>query len=54
MGWQATVVVRDLWSTSHRGGALDLVDKRTFDGRLQMLECVPTVLDGPPGVGSES
>ncbi len=34
--------------------ALDLVDKRTFDGRLQMLEYVPTVLDGPPGVGGES
>ena len=30
--------------------ALDLVDSRTFDGRLQLLEYVPTVLDGPPGV----
>jgi len=30
---------------------LDLVDRRTFDGRLQLLEYVPTVLDGPPGVG---
>ncbi|MBB4934752.1 dihydrofolate reductase [Lipingzhangella halophila] len=30
---------------------LDLVDSRTFDGRLQLLEYVPTVLDGPPGVG---
>lgn len=29
--------------------ALDLVDHRTFDGRLQMLEYVPTVLDGPRG-----
>jgi dihydrofolate reductase len=29
--------------------ALDLVDRRTFDGRLQLLEYVPTVLDGPPG-----
>ena len=28
--------------------ALDLVDSRTFDGRLQLLEYVPTVLDGPP------
>ena len=34
--------------------ALELVDKRTFDGRLQLLEYVPTVLDGPPGVGSEA
>ena len=31
--------------------ALDLVDSRTFDGRLQMLEYVPRVLDGPPGLG---
>ena len=28
--------------------ALDLVEARTFDGRLQLLEFVPTVLDGPP------
>jgi dihydrofolate reductase len=32
--------------------ALDLVESRTFDGRLQLLEYVPTVLDGPPGVGN--
>lgn len=31
--------------------ALDLVEHRTFDGRLQLLEYVPTLLDGPPGVG---
>ncbi|MCU1445595.1 MAG: deaminase [Cryobacterium sp.] len=29
--------------------ALEMVDSRTFDGRLQLLEYVPTVLDGPPG-----
>lgn len=28
--------------------ALETVDHRTFDGRLQMTEYVPTVLDGPP------
>ena len=28
---------------------LDLVQTRTFDGRLQLLEYVPTVLEGPPG-----
>ena len=28
--------------------ALDMVDSRTFDGRIQLLEYVPTVLDGPP------
>jgi dihydrofolate reductase len=33
--------------------ALDLVESRTFDGRLQLLEYVPTVLDGPPGVSDE-
>ncbi|CAM3774278.1 dihydrofolate reductase family protein [Occultella aeris] len=27
---------------------LDLLDHRVFDGRLQMLEYRPTVLDGPP------
>ncbi len=31
---------------------LDLVETRTFDGRLQLLDYVPTVLDRPPGVGS--
>jgi dihydrofolate reductase len=29
--------------------SLDMVGSRTFDGRLQLLEYVPTVLDGPPG-----
>ena len=29
--------------------ALELVGSRTFDGRLQLLEYVPTVLTGPPG-----
>jgi len=28
---------------------LELVESRTFDGRLQLLDYVPTVLDGPPG-----
>ncbi|TSE15632.1 deaminase [Arthrobacter sp. KBS0703] len=31
--------------------SLDMVDSRTFDGRLQLLEYVPTVLSGPPGSG---
>ena len=31
--------------------SLDLVGNRTFDGRLQLLEYVPTVLAGPPGAG---
>ncbi|MPZ48042.1 MAG: deaminase [Dehalococcoidia bacterium] len=30
--------------------ALDMVANRTFDGRIQLLEYVPTVLSGPPGV----
>jgi dihydrofolate reductase len=28
--------------------ALEMVDSRTFDGRIQLLEYVPTVLSGPP------
>ncbi|WP_106815579.1 dihydrofolate reductase family protein [Microbacterium timonense] len=29
--------------------ALELVEARTFDQRIQLLEYVPTVLEGPPG-----
>jgi hypothetical protein len=29
--------------------ALDMVNSRTFDGRIQLLEYVPTVLAGPRG-----
>ena len=29
--------------------ALELLDSRTFDGRLQLLDYRPTVLTGPPG-----
>ncbi|MFE4541147.1 dihydrofolate reductase family protein [Arthrobacter sp. NPDC056727] len=32
--------------------ALEMVDSRTFDGRLQLLEYVPTVLNGPPAAGT--
>jgi dihydrofolate reductase len=32
--------------------SLDMVSSRTFDGRLQLLEYVPTVLVGPPGTGT--
>jgi dihydrofolate reductase len=31
--------------------SLEMVDSRTFDGRLQLLEYIPTVLNGPPGSG---
>jgi dihydrofolate reductase len=31
--------------------ALELVNHHTFDGRLQLLEYIPTVLDAPPGAG---
>jgi dihydrofolate reductase len=30
--------------------ALKMIDSRTFDGSIQLVEYVPTVLDGPPGV----
>ena len=29
--------------------SLELVNSRTFDGRLQLLEYIPSVLAGPPG-----
>jgi dihydrofolate reductase len=29
--------------------ALDMTSSRTFDGRIQLVEYVPRVLDGPPG-----
>jgi dihydrofolate reductase len=28
---------------------LEMTDSRTFDGRIQLVEYVPTILDGPPG-----
>ncbi len=31
--------------------ALELVESRTFDGRSQLLDYVPRLLDGPPGTG---
>ena len=31
--------------------SLDMVSHRTFDGRLQLLEYVPTVLRRPPDTG---
>jgi dihydrofolate reductase len=32
--------------------SLEMVSSRTFDGRLQLLEYVPTVLAGPPGTST--
>ncbi|MGH8996525.1 MAG: dihydrofolate reductase family protein [Acidimicrobiales bacterium] len=29
--------------------ALEMISSRTFDGRIQLLEYVPTILSGPPG-----
>ena len=29
--------------------ALDMISGRTFDGRIQLVEYVPTILAGPPG-----
>lgn len=29
--------------------ALDMISSRTFDGRIQLVEYVPTILSGPPG-----
>jgi len=33
--------------------SLDMVSSHTFDGRLQLLEYVPTVLAGPPGTSED-
>jgi dihydrofolate reductase len=30
---------------------LTLVESRTFDGGIQLLDYIPTVVDGPPGTG---
>lgn len=43
------VTGRDLIYDGWPDVALKMVDSRTFDGRLQLLEFVPTVLTGPPG-----
>ena len=32
--------------------ALDMTDSRTFDGRIQLVEYVPRVLEGPPSTSS--
>jgi dihydrofolate reductase len=32
--------------------ALDMISARTFDGRIQLLEYSPTILDGPPGINN--
>lgn len=32
--------------------ALEMTNSRTFDGRIQLLEYVPTVLSGPPGTAA--
>ena len=33
--------------------SLDMLSSRVFDGRLQLLEYVPTVVAGPPGLGTD-
>jgi dihydrofolate reductase len=33
--------------------ALDMISSRTFDGRIQLLEYVPTILAGPPGTSTD-
>ena len=34
--------------------ALDMISSRTFDGRIQLLEYVPTILTAPPGTGRDN
>ena len=33
--------------------AMDMISSRTFDGRIQLLEYAPRVLDGPPNATTE-
>jgi dihydrofolate reductase len=33
---------------------LDMISSRTFDGRSQLLEYVPTILSGPPGTNTDN
>jgi hypothetical protein len=33
--------------------SLEMVSSRVFDGRLPLLEYVPTVLPGPPGANED-
>jgi hypothetical protein len=34
--------------------ALDMISSRTCDGRLQLLEYVPTILTGPPDTNTDN
>jgi dihydrofolate reductase len=34
--------------------AMDMISSRTFDGRIQLLEYAPRVLDGPPNATTEN
>ena len=40
---------RDRIYDSYPDVALDMISSRTFDGRIQLVEYVPTILAGPPG-----
>ena len=33
---------------------LDMVASQTFDGRIQLVEYVPRLLDGPPGTSADA
>jgi dihydrofolate reductase len=33
---------------------LDMIASQTFDGRIQLVEYVPRLLDGPPGVSADA
>jgi dihydrofolate reductase len=44
---------RDRIYDGYQDLSLAMVGSRTFDGRLQLLEYVPTVLDGPPGTSTD-
>ena len=33
---------------------LDMIASQTFDGRIQLVEYIPRLLDGPPGVPADA
>ncbi len=41
--------VREMKENGDRDVALDMVDSRTFDSQIQLVEYVPRVLHGPAG-----
>ena len=46
---QKTIEAQDRIYDDYPDVVLEMISSRTFDGRIQLLEYVPTILSGPPG-----